>query len=158
MNPVRLLLICATVTALAVLPGGVDATLVALLAFPLWYSSIERRSQRRALGGAVAGLAGIVIAGLREADPALLILATVTLVVGWTTATQSLGLREQLDDEAAIDRSVLAHAGTTLAGTAGIGAVVYGGYLLGPSVSPLSLVLFFVGAVLVLVGLDRFGG
>lgn len=157
MNPRRILLVSAVVTALAVLPGGVDAAILALCALPLWYSGVDRRSQQRALAGAIAALAGIVVAGLRGGEPALLVLASVSLVVGWATVTHLLGLREQLDSTATVDRAALSHAGTTLATTAAVGAVLYGGYLVGPTVSPLSLVLFFVGAVIVLVGLDRLG-
>lgn len=154
MNQARGISIPVVVLTVTVLPGGPEAAALAILAFPLWYSSIGQRSRRRALAGAVVALAAIVVAGMRGLDASLLVIAGVALVLGWTVTTQIIGLREQLDTTADIERALLAHAGATMAATTTIGGVMYAGFVAGPTFTPLALVLVFLGTVPVLVGLD----
>lgn len=154
MKPTQIALSSALVTVLAVAPAGIDAAVVAVFAIPLWYWSLENLSLRAALGGTVTALGGIIIAGLRGLEPSLLVFGAVGMVLGWSSTTHFVGLREQLDNTADIERSVLSHTGTTLAATAAIGAIVYAVFLVGLTVPPLALVLVFVGAVFVLLGLN----
>lgn len=154
MNPARGVGISVVVLTVTVLPGGPGAAALALLSYPLWHSSIGKRSRRRALTGTVTALAGIVVAGLRGLDASLLVIAGVALVLGWTMTTHIIGIREQLDDTADVERALLAHAGGTMAATTIIGGVIYAGFVAGPTFTPLALVLVFLGTVPVLIGLD----
>jgi lysylphosphatidylglycerol synthetase-like protein (DUF2156 family) len=153
MNPARGIAISVFVLTVTLLPGGPGAAVLAILAFPLWYSSIEKRSRRRALTGTVVALGAIVVAGLRGLDASLLVIAGVALVLGWTLTTHVIGLREQLDDTADIERALLAHVGTTTAATTTIGGVMYAGFIAGPTFTPLALVLVLVGTVPILLGI-----
>lgn len=157
MRAARIVVGCSVVTALALALGNVGAAVVSLLSLPLWYSSLERRSHRRALAGAVVSLAGIVVAGVGGLDTFLLVVASIGLIVGWATATQFVDLRTQLDETATIERALYGHAGATLASVSGIATVVYAVSLLELTVPALALVLIFVGTVPVLFGLDWLG-
>lgn len=157
MNAERLFVLPILVTAVALVPGSVAASGLALVAVPVWYSSFSARSHQRALVGSVFPMAGIVFAGMQGIESAFLVIATIGLLLGWSTTTNFVGLREQLDDTATIDRAVFANAGTTLAASATIGAVVYAAFLVGPTLNPLALVFIFLGTVPILLGLEWLG-
>ena len=139
--------------AVALAPAGVDATALALLAAPVMVAGVRRRSRQVLLVGVAVLLGGIILASLRALDPGLLLVGTVGLVVAWDGASHLVDLRTQLDEQATVSRSVLAHSGATLAVTTLIATLVYAAFLLGTTVSPLAVTLFFVGAVLVVLGL-----
>lgn len=156
-NVQRVVFVATLVVVAALLPAGVDAAALALAALPVWFSSIQVGSHRRALAGTVLAIGGISLAGIRELEPALLVFATLGAIVAWKSTTQVVSLRVQLDDTAEIERAFLAHTGSVLAATATVCGVIYSGFLLGPQVPPFALAMIFLGAVPILAGLEWLG-
>jgi len=155
---VGIALLSGLVATALLLPGGFDAAGVSLAGVGVLTWGVSGRAETRVLAGSALLFVAILLGGLRELAPGLLLGATVTAVVAWDAATYVVDSRAQLDARAEIRRAVLAHTGATLAATTAIAAVVYAAFLFGGSVSPLAALLVLLGAVLVAMGLAPHSG
>lgn len=140
-------------TAVALAPAGVIAVAPAFVALALFPLAIRWRSRRTALIAATVLLAGVALGGMLDLTAGLLVLATVGTVVAWDATSQTIGLREQLDDADARS-ALLAHVGATLAATAVVGSTAYLVFLFIFTIPPIAIVLFLGGAVLLVLGLE----
>lgn len=143
-----------TVAALALVPASLGVALLGLLAVPVFFRGLRNHSRSQLLLGVGILFGAIVIAGVGDLRPVLLLVATGAMVLAWDSASHTVDLRAQLDETAGSRRSRLAHSGATLAVTALLAAVVYAVSLPGLTVSPLAALLVLVGGVFVAFGLS----
>lgn len=155
-RPSRTGLALTTATALfgavvASLGGG----LVALVGVPLVVLGVRRTSRTLLVGGVAALLAGVVFAGLADADPLLVLGGMVGTVLAWDVGETAISVAEQLRTGDS-DRLEAVHAATSALVASG---VAVGGYVVfslssgGQPAVALSLLVF--GTVLVLIVLGR---
>lgn len=142
------------VAVLALVPANLGVALLGLLALPLLFRGLRVQSRPQVLLGVGVLFGAIVIAGVGDLRPELLLVATGAMVLAWDSASHAVDLRAQLDGTAESRRSRLAHSGATVAVTALLAAVVYAVSLPGVVVSPLAALLVLVGGVFVAVGLS----
>ncbi|RJT04144.1 hypothetical protein, partial [Halococcus sp. IIIV-5B] len=103
--------------------------------------------------GAAGVFCGILLAGLADAPPELLLLSTAGAVVAWDVATFAIDLGSELGRAAETRRLELVHAGasTGLAlGAAIVGTLVYRFVGGGPALAP---VVLLCGAVVLAIAL-----
>ena len=116
-------------------------------------AGLYRRSHAAVTLGATGVFCGVLLAGLADAPPELLLLSTAGAVVAWDVATFAIDLGAELGRTAETRRLELVHAGasTGLAlGAAIVGTLVYrlvGG---GPALAP---VVLLCGAVVLAIAL-----
>lgn len=127
--------------------------IVALAGIPLLAAGVRYEHRTFSTVGVVFLFIGIAWAGISDHQPGMLLVAATGMILAWDSANHGISLREQLDEDAHIDRGLFAHLGATLLATALCGAIVYLAFLVGLALSPFTLVLFIVGAMFVLFGL-----
>lgn len=107
------------------------------------------RGRRRAVtAGAFVVFVGVLLAGLRDAPAARVLVGTVAAVLAWDLGEQAINVGEQVGRAATTRRGELAHAaGSTLVGTlaASVGLATFG--LAGGGRPVAALVLLLAGAV-----------
>lgn len=137
--------------AAASLGGG----FVALLGIPLTIFGVRRTSRTLLAGGVFVLFAGVVLAGVAEADPGIVLLAMVGTVLCWDVGENSISLAEQLRSSAGGRvETVHAAASTLLAGGVAVGG--YSIFLLSSGGQPgVALSLLVLGTVLVLLVLGE---
>lgn len=136
-----------------VAPGGVLAVAAAIVALGLFVLAQSRHSPVIAIAGAGALFGGVGIAAAGDVPVGTTLVGTVGAVVAWDVTAQTISLRQQVDD-GEIRRALFAHVGATLAASAVIASLIYLAFLFGGAVPPVAVVLFLVGAVLLVVALE----
>ena len=136
-----------------VAPGGALAVAAAVLGFGLLVLAQFRQSPVVAVAGAGALFGGVGVAAVANSAVGMTLLATVGAVVAWDTAAQTISLHQQVDD-GDMHRALLAHVGATLAANSAVAALVYLAFLFGGAVPPVAVLLFVLGAVVLVLALD----
>ncbi len=136
-----------------VAPGGVLAVAAAMLALALFVVAQSRQSSVIGIAGAGALFGGVGIGAVAEISVGMTLLATVGAILAWDSTAQTISLRQQVDN-GEIHRALLAHVGATLAASSLIATVIYLAFLFGGAVPPVAVVLFLLGAVLLVLALE----
>jgi hypothetical protein len=137
--------------AAASLGGGI----VALAGVPLAVVGVRRTSRLLLAGGVFALFAGVVVAGLAEADPGVVLVAMTGTVLCWDVGENAISLAEQLRSSVG-GRVETVHATASLlvASSAAVGGYVV--FLFARGGQPgVALSLLVLGTVLVLLVLGE---
>jgi hypothetical protein len=132
---------------LSLLTGAPFAGAFGVLGLVLLLAGVLRGRRSAVAGGAVALFGGVLLAGLLDATPELLLLAAAASLVAWDAAEHAVGLGEAVGRRADARGALVVHtAGSGLLATLGAG-VAYGAFRGAGGGSPLALVLLLAGAV-----------
>ncbi|MHB9288528.1 hypothetical protein ACKVMT_15970 [Halobacteriales archaeon Cl-PHB] len=141
----------------ALAPAGTPA-LLAAIGVPALLLGVTRSEAAAAHVGGLAMVLGVVLAGTRDADAALVLAATVATVVAWDAATTAITLDRQLSARAETARAELVHSGATLVVGTAVGGLAYLAWLLAADAASTAVATLVVGgAVALLYVLDRRG-
>jgi len=136
---------------LAALAASLGGGFVALIGVPVVLLGVRRTSRRVLAGGVFALFAGVVLAGVAEVDPGIVLLAMVGTVLCWDVGENAISLAEQLRSSAG-GRVETVHAAASALLAGGVAVSGYVVFLLSSGGQPgVALSLLVLGTVLVLL-------
>jgi hypothetical protein len=135
--------------------GATDALPAGLVGLALLGGGLLAGSRRLATYGTAGLLVGVVVAGLRGAGPASLLVGLLGAVLAWDITDHGVSVGQHLGREADTRRVELVHAAASLlVGSVGAG-VGYLVYVVATGGQPVSALVLLLVGVVVLVGALR---
>jgi hypothetical protein len=140
---------------IVVLSAGTTPALTVLVGTALLLAGSRRTWRTGTNVGGLTVLGGVVYAGTLGLPPQALVVATIGALLAWDGGVTTVGLAEQLDEDAASGRAELVHTGATLVAAAGVGAVLVLTFAVGDGlVAPAAVVPVAAGVILLAAGLS----